>query len=187
MSQPLTMTELEAGLLELARSPKDRGILEMIVSRPAIDQRLVMERGELHLDVGLQGDNWLARGSQSTPDGSAIRDAQIAIMNSRVIQLLAQDRSRWSLAGDQIFVDMDLSEANLPAGQRLAIGMAVLEISARPHTGCEKFTSRFGLDAFRFVNSPEARRMRRRGVYARVIQAGTICVGNMVTKLNQEP
>jgi hypothetical protein len=187
MFQPLTMTELEAGLPELAHSPKDRGKLELIVSRPDVNQRVVMEHAELRLDVGLQGDNWLARGSQSVPDGSAVSDAQITIMNSRVIQLLAQDRSRWSLAGDQLFVDLDLSETNLPAGQRIAIGTAVLEISALPHTGCAKFSSRFGHDAIRFVNSPEGRQMRRRGLNARIIQPGTICVGGLVTKISQEP
>jgi len=186
MFQPLTMTELEAGLPELAQSPKDMGKLEMIVSRPDINQRVVMERAELWRDVGLQGDNWLARGNESTPDGSAVPDAQITLMNSRLIHLLAQDRSRWSLAGDQLFVDLDLSETNLPAGQRIAIGTAVLEISALPHTGCAKFTSRFGHDAIRFVNSPEGRQMRRRGVYACVIQPGVICVGDMVTKINKE-
>ncbi len=186
MFQPLTMTELEAGLPELHGSPQDRGKLEMIVSRPDIDERVVMDRAELRLGDGLEGDNWQARGSKSTPDGSANPDAQITIMNSRVIQLLAQDRSRWSLAGDQLFVDLDLSADNLPAGQRIAIGTAVLEISAVPHTGCDKFTERFGHDAIRFVNSPEGRQMRRRGLNARIIQPGTICVGDMVTKIKAE-
>lgn len=186
MFEPLTMTELEAGLSELAKSPQDRGKLEMIVSRLDIDQRVLLERAELHLEDGLQGDNWRARGSKSTPDGSANRDAQITLMNSRVIQLLAQDKSNWPLAGDQLFVDLDLSQTNLPAGQRIAIGTAILEISALPHTGCEKFTSRFGHDAIRFVNSPEGRQMRRRGLNARIIQPGTICVGDMITKLSTE-
>ena len=187
MFRQLTMTELEAGQPELAGSPQDRGKLEMIVSRPDIGERVLMERAELRLADGLEGDNWRARGSKSTPDGSANTDAQITIMNSRVIHLLAQDRSRWRLAGDQLFVDMDLSEKNLPAGQRIAIGTAVLEISAVPHTGCEKFTERFGHDAIRFVNSPEGRQMRRRGLNARIIQPGTICVGDMVTKIKLEP
>src|SRR5258708_30310929 len=186
MFQHVTATELEAGVGELAQSPKDKGKLEMIVSRPAIDERLIMERAELHLDDGLEGDNWRARGSKSTPDGSAMPDAQITITNNPVIHLLAQDRSRWSLAGDQLYVDLDLSIDNLPPGQRIAIGTAVLEISALPHNGCEKFTERFGHDAIRFVNSPEGRHMRRRDLDARVIQPGTICVGDMVSKISTE-
>src|SRR5258708_6275652 len=113
MFRQLTMTELEAAQSDLAKSPQDRGKLEMIVSRPDIGERVLMERAELRLGDGLEGDNWRVRGSKSTPDGSAHPDAQITIMNSRVIQLLAQDRSRWSLAGDQLFVDLDLSADNL--------------------------------------------------------------------------
>jgi MOSC domain-containing protein YiiM len=105
-------------------------------------------------------------------------------MNSRVIQLIAQDRSRWPLAGDQVFVDFDISHDNLQPGQRLAIGTAVLEITELPHNGCDKFTERFGHDAIRFVNSPEGRQLRRRGIYARVVQRGTICAGDKISKID---
>jgi hypothetical protein len=179
----LTMQELQDGLIELGASPQDRGILEMIVCRPAIGERLILERAELDLIDGLIGDNWRTRGSKHTEDGSAHPDAQITIMNSRTIQSITQDRSRWPLAGDQLFIDLDLSVENLPAGQRIAIGTAILEVTSKPHNGCQKFTERFGHDAIRLVNSPEGRQMRRRGVNARVVQAGTICVGDMVTKI----
>lgn len=183
MDAHLTMTELEAGLMELGESPRDGGTLEMIVSRPAEGERVVMERGEMDVVQGLIGDNWQARGSRHTEDGSARPEAQITLMNSRVVQTVAGDRDRWALAGDQLYVDLDLSEDNLPAGQRIAIGTAILEITALPHTGCDKFTARYGHDAIRFVNSKEGRAQRRRGIYAKVVQAGTISAGDTISKL----
>lgn len=179
----LSMAELEAGLAELSLSPRDHGKLEMIVCRPAIGERLVVERGELDRVNGLIRDNWKTRGSKNTEDGSAHPEMQVVLMNSRIIQLIAQDRSRWPMAGDQLFVDLDLSVDNLQPGDRLAIGSAVLEITSYPHNGCAKFTERFGQDAIRWVNSPEGKAARRRGIYARVVQAGTIAAGDTITKI----
>jgi hypothetical protein len=179
----LTMTELESGLEALGASPQDKGTLEMIVCRPNVDERRALEQAELSLAEGMVGDNWRARGSKSTEDGSANPEAQITLMNSRAIQVFAGERSQWPLAGDQLFVDLDLSIDNLPPGQRIAIGTAILEISVTPHTGCAKFTERFGSDAIRLVNSPEGKQQRRRGVNARIIQPGTIHVGDVVSKI----
>lgn len=178
-----TMTELEVGLAAAGRSPADKGRLEMIVCRPQDEQRQVLDQAQLDPDEGLVGDNWRARGSRSTEDGSAHPGMQIALMNSRIIDLLASDRARWPLAGDQLFVDIDISPDNMPVGQRFTIGDALLEISDIPHTGCSKFTERFGGDAIRFVNSPEGRAARRRGVYARVVKAGGIQAGDKITKV----
>jgi hypothetical protein len=186
MDTHLTMTELLGELTREGNSPQDHGRLEMIVCRPDIGQRLVLERAELDAIDGLVGDNWRARGSRHTDDGSAHPEMQIAIMNSRIIQAIARDRSRWPLAGDQLFIDLDISHENLPTGQRIAIGTAVLEITPYPHFGCKKFTERFGHDVIRFVNAPEAKAQRRRGVYARVVQPGTICMGDDVTKIGTE-
>lgn len=183
MSTHLTMTELEAGLPEIRRAPRDGGALEMIVVRPDKAQRQVLEVAELSLGAGLVGDNWRTRGSTRTEDGSAHPDMQIAVMSARVIELLARGRDRWPLAGDQLYVDLDLSEDALPPGQRLEVGEAVLEITAMPHTGCKKFVDRFGADAMRWVNSDEGRTLRLRGVYAKVVRQGTIRAGEVLRRL----
>ncbi len=178
----LSMSELEAGLENIRQSPKEDGILKMIVRRPDEDEREVIETAELEPQQGLVGDNWKTRGSKHTPDGSANVNAQITVINSRAIALLAQDQQRWSLAGDQLYVDMDLSDDNLPPGTRLALGSAILEVSAEPHSGCRKFSFRYGVDAMKFVNSPEGRRLHLRGINAKVVQGGRIRVGDAVRK-----
>ena len=178
----LTMDELEAGLDYIRQSPQDKGVLELIARRPRDNEREALEVGQLNLQSGLEGDNWITRGSSRTTDGTAHPDMQITLMNSRVIALVAGDKERWPLAGDQLYVDLDLSADNLPPGTRLKIGGAVIEVSAQPHTGCAKFIARFGLDAQKFVNSPEGKQLHLRGINARVIQSGTIQVGNLVRK-----
>jgi len=141
------MAELEAGLDAIRQSPKDEGVIALIVRRPKVDAREVLEEGELDLVEGLVGDTWKVRGSSRTPDGAAHPDMQLNIMNARVIALLAREKDRWPLAGDQLFIDMDMSSENLPPGTRLALGSAVIEVTDQPHTGCKKFVSRFGFDA----------------------------------------
>jgi len=179
----LTMSELEAGLAEIARSPKDGGVLEMIVRRPQVGEREILEEGQLDLADGLVGDSWKNRSSRRTADGTPHPDMQLNLMNSRVVALVSQDRSRWHLAGDQLFVDFDLSAANVPVGTKLAIGSAVIEVTAQPHTGCGKFVERFGLDAMKFVNSAEREHLHLRGINARVVRPGVLRVGDSITKL----
>ena len=180
----LNREELEAGLVEVRSSPKDEGILQLIVRRPSMGVREVLDSGTLDLAQGLVGDNWSTRGSSRTADGSSHPDMQLNIMNARAIDLIAQDRERWRLAGDQLFVDLDLSDENLPPGTRLAMGSAVVEVTEEPHTGCAKFVERFGLDAMKFVNSSVGRTLRLRGLNARVVQPGTIRVGDTVRKMS---
>ena len=178
----LNRDELETGLAQLA-SPKDDGVLDLIVRRPAIGQREVLATGILDTGEGLVGDNWATRGSSKTPDKSSHPEKQVNVMNSRVIQLIAQDRERWQLAGDQLFIDLDLSDDNLPPGTRLSIGSAIIEVTPQPHTGCAKFVERFGVDAMKFVNSQTGRALRLRGLNARVVHPGTIRVGDAVRKI----
>src|SRR5438270_6938914 len=179
----LTTAELEAGVDEIRRSPKDQGVLKLIVRRPAVGEREVLDEGELDLRLGLVGDTWKDRPSLRTLDASPHPDMQLNIMNSRVIALVAQGKDRWPLAGDQLFLDMDLSEENLPAGTRLALGSAVVEVTAQPHTGCKKFVARFGPDAMKFVNSPVGRRLNLRGINAKVVRPGVVRVGDVVKKI----
>ncbi len=179
----LSMEELEAGLDTIRAAPKDEGVLQLIVRRPQIEQREVLEEAQLDPVEGLVGDSWCRRGSSRTPDGSPHPEMQINIMNARVTALVAQDRERWQLAGDQLYLDMDLSDENLPAGTQLALGSAIIEVTPPPHTGCKKFVARFGLDAMKFVNSTVGGELHLRGINARVVQGGVIRVGQMATKM----
>lgn len=179
----LTTAELEAGIATIAQAPKDGGVLALIVRRPQSEDREVLTEGQLDLVEGLVGDNWRTRGSSRTADGSAHPDMQLNIMNARAIDLIAQDKERWQLAGDQLFLDMDISAENLPPGTRLALGSAIIEVTPEPHTGCKKFVARFGLDAMLFVNSPVGKALRLRGLNAKVVQPGVIRVGDVAKKL----
>jgi hypothetical protein len=175
--------ELEAGFHEITRSPLDSGRVDMIVRRPAVDCREELEAAELDAALGLLGDNWKAKGSKRTPDGSASPELQLTLMNSRVIALLAPERCHWPLAGDQLYIDFNLSLQNVPPGTRLAVGSAVIEITPPPHTGCRKFQERFGAEAVKFVNSPRGRELQLRGVNARIVQSGSVRLGDAVAKL----
>jgi hypothetical protein len=175
VARELTLAELEAGLDHIRGSPHEAGTLEMIVRRPRSGDREVLDAARLDPADGLLGDRWGA----ATPR----RGEQLTLMNSRVIGLVAQDRARWPLAGDQLFVDLDLRGQNVPAGTQLAVGAAVIEVSAKPHLGCGKFRVRFGFDAVRFVNSPHGQGLQLRGINARIISAGDVRVGDTIRKL----
>jgi MOSC domain-containing protein YiiM len=176
--------ELEAGLESIRRSPVTVGTLEMIVARPAVDARDVLEEGRLDLERGLVGDTWRVRGSSSTPDSSAHPDAQLTVMNARAAALVAGTADHGGLAGDQLYLDLDLSTARLPAGSRLQIGEAVIEITAKPHRGCAKFAARFGNEALRFVNTGEGPALGLRGRNAKVVVPGVIRRGDTVRLVN---
>lgn len=177
------MDTLNAGLPDIRQAPDDNGTLNLIVARPAAGERTVLEEGRLTAHDGLEGDNWRQRMVGRNVDAEPATDAQLTIMNIRAVRLLDDDESRWPLAGDQLYVDLSLSDENLPPGQRLRIGDAVVEVSALPHTGCKQFAERFGVDAMRFVNSEEGKRLRLRGINARVVMDGAIRNGDRVVKV----
>ena len=176
----------QSALEPIIASPADSGELRMIVRRPAVDEREELTEAVLDVAVGLVGDTWGQRPSPRMPDKKSPHpDMQLNIMNARAAQLIAGDESRWSLAGDQLYVDLDLSGANLPPGTRLEIGDAVIEVTEQPHTGCAKFSARFGPDMLRLVNSPDGRALNLRGICARVVQGGMIRKGDVVRKVKR--
>jgi len=181
--EPRSIASLNTTLDHIKLSPKDAGVLALIVRRPQVDAREVLAEAELNLVEGLAGDSWRSRSSSRTADGSPHPDMQLNLMNARAIEAIAGAVKRWQLAGDQLFVDFDLSQTNVPAGTRLTIGDAVIEVTAQPHTGCSKFSARFGLDALKWVNSPEGRALGLRGVNARVVTPGRIRQGDVVRRL----
>ena len=178
----LTLDDLEAGLDEIRKSPKEQGVLELIVSRPEEDAREVMALADLDVELGLVGDTWIDRPSGRSANGKAHPDMQITIMNSRVAALVAQDKDRWQLSGDQLFADFDLSVQNVPPGTRIAVGQAILEATDQPHTGCKKFSARFGVDALKLISSPVGKELQLRGINAKVVQGGEIRPGDTVKK-----
>ena len=170
----------ESRLAEVQAAPADSGRVELIVRRPAPEQREILAEADLDLELGLVGDHWAGRDPATTP---VYMDAQLTVISTRVLAIIEPDQTRWPLAGDQLYVDLDLSEANLPAGTRLAVGTSVIEISETPHTGCAKFSSRFGSDALRWINSPVGRAHRMRGLNARIVEAGTVRTGDTIRRI----
>lgn len=183
MTRHLTRAELQAGLPHILDSPQDNGRLDAIVIRPAKGERRELQSCEISLTGGTHGDHWAEGCWMSTKDGRPHPDVQICIMNARCIALIADRRERWALAGDNLFIDLDLTPENLPPGQRLHIGSAIIEITAVTHSGCESFVERYGRAAVVFVNAPKGRALRLRGVYARVVRDGTVTVGDRVVKV----
>ncbi len=181
--RPRTFAELEAGLDPIRQAPTDAGPIELIVCRPAVGERTVLQQAQIDRHDGVIGDTWVERPSRQTADHGPHPGMQVTLMNARVAALVAVTRDRWALAGDQFYVDLDLSEQNLPVGTNLTLGSAVLEITEAPHRGCQKFSERFGIDAHRFVNAPAHQGLRLRGVNTRVVTPGTVQVGDLVTRV----
>lgn len=178
-----TRDELEAGLAHVAAAPRDGGALEMIVLRPDVDARATPDHAVLTVDGGVEGDTWPTRGSRHTEDGSANPEQQIAVINARYLDLIAGGRDRWPLAGDQLVVDLDLSQDSLQPGDRLRLGEAVVEVTPHPHRGCVKFRDRFGLAAVQFANGAVGTPLRLRGLYVRVVVGGTVRVGDRISRV----
>lgn len=178
----MTQMHLDSAALEkivehILQSPRDAGELKLIVRRPAVDQRETLAQARLDETSGLVGDNWSTR-SKVDPD------MQLNIMNARVANSVAQTPERWPLAGDQLFIDLDLSRENLPPGTQIALGDAIIEVTEPPHTGCKKFAARFGVDALVFVNSGRGKQLNFRGICARVVKSGDIKLGDLARKVS---
>ena len=178
-----TDRDFEPRLTGIREAPCDVGRLELIVRRPAVDEREVLTTAVLDPTVGLVGDGWFERGSTRTSDGRSNPQSQVTLISTRVLRAIEPDEARWPLAGDQLYVDFDLGQEALPAGSGIAVGSAVLVVSEQPHTGCAKFSARFGSDALRWINSSDGRELRMRGLNARVVEGGTVRTGDAVRRV----
>ena len=179
-----TIADLEASLGHLRAAPAETGSLEMVVRRPAGGLREILDEGVLDEAVGLVGDNWLSRArSRAIAEGRHL-DAMVTVMGARMVGLLGDTAEVRALAGDQLYVDLDISHENLPAGSRIGVGAeAVLEVTAKPHTGCKKFLAHFGDDALAFVNCDVGRQLRLRGLNGRVVRGGVVRPGDVVRRI----
>jgi MOSC domain-containing protein YiiM len=180
----LTDEQIEAGLADVLASPGDGGRVEAIVIRPAVDERETLQQARLSPEGGVEGDRWATAGEPLLPDGRPDPRQQVSLMNARLLHLLAGDEARMALAGDNLVVDLDLSDDNLPPGQKLAVGGALIEMTDALHTGCNKFVARFGADATRYVNASQRKALHLRGRYARVLVAGQVQVGDTLRKVD---
>jgi MOSC domain len=178
----LSDRKLSAALPEVVASPRDAGRLEAIVVRPAANDRHSLTSATLSPELGIDGDRWATDSFYRLENGQPDPRNQVSLMNARLLRLIAGHEEAICLAGDNLIVDLDLSEANLPAGSRLAIGSVVLELTDLPHTGCTKFSSRYGQEACLFVNSPQGKQLHLRGRYAQIVAGGTISIDDTVSK-----
>ncbi len=179
MNKHLSLEALEEGLQHIQAAPKDQGSVDMIIRRPQENEREVLEVGDFDLLEGLVGDRWKA----PMKNGEPALGRQLNIMGTRAIALIAQSEDRWPLAGDQLFIDLDLSYENLPPGTQLKMGEVIIEVTDKLHAGCKKFSARFGEDAHVFVNSAHGKKHNLRGICAKMVQAGNVRVGDLIRKL----
>ena len=179
----MSTIDIETEVIDIKKSPRNEGIVELIVARPGVGQRQEIDNGELDLEQGLIGDNWIKRVSDRTKGRSAYLDRQLTLMNSKAIQAIAKEKNRWKLSGDQFFVGLDLSPENLPPGTQLSMGTAIIVVTSPPHLGCKKFAEKFGQEALKFVNSELGISLNLRGINARVIFPGSVSRGSIIKKV----
>ncbi len=179
----LTTVSGQLAAVVAAGFPEDTGSVEAIFVRPVTDERKDLDEAELTKADGVKGDRWRATGGRRLPDGSPDPKTQITMMNVKVLDCVSGGRDRWALAGDQLIVDLDVSEENLPVGQRLRVGDAIVEITEVPHTGCAKFRKRYGDESLEYINTERIESLRLRGVYAMVIEEATVRVGDTIEKV----
>lgn len=174
------LVDLETILEDVRNSPTEVGKILLIAVRPANGERLVVDQARMSTETGLEGDNWLDR---SADKDNVSRHNQLTLMNSRFADAITPDGKGWELAGDQLYVDFDISLENAPAGTLLQVGGATIRISEEPHTGCAKFVRRFGREMLKMTQTDVGKDLRLRGVNASVIESGTVCTGDSIRRV----
>ena len=173
MARHLDFEELERLREALPPAPRDEGTLEVIYRRPRKGEREQLAEGELSLEQGLVGDRWVL-------DADRELERQLTLMQRVHAELVADGPERRALCGDNLLVDLELAEDNVPPGTRLAIGDAELEVTEVPHLGCSQFRGHFGEGALKWVNYKPTRALKLRGVNARILRGGTVRVGDPI-------
>ena len=181
---PLSLDHLKTFMPHILDAPKDDVALDLVVVRPDRDIRELPKRARVTAKDGVVGDHWITGSGLRNDDGTGLVDAQICMMMSRVIEAIASSQENWPPAGDNLFLDMDLTPSNMPPGTRFSIGTAEFVVTPQPHNGCQKFIDRYGRDACLFVNTGEGRNLRLRGIYSRVTRDGEISPGDRLRKIN---
>ncbi len=168
----LSLADLETRLARLAPAPTESGRVVRLQARPSGDHRTTPERVHLSAARGVSGDRWTSEQEKGTEN-------QVTAIQASVAALIANGQEL-GLFGDNLFVDLDISTANLPAGTQIRAGEATLEVTPMPHDGCRKFRARFGADALRLVARRETRGRNLRGIHLKVVEDGDVCVGDEI-------
>jgi hypothetical protein len=165
-------------------APKDGAAISMLCLRPERNKRRVVDEITLTRENGIPGERWKDQPWLRTEDGAPHPGIQVSILQQRVLDLVWRDRENTVHPGDTFIADMDLSEANLPVGQVLEIGEAVLKVSEVFNDGCVKWKARYGREAKDWITMPGHPELRLRGVLCSIERDGIIREGDILRKID---